>query len=261
LILKKYYNLYLTPETENLKEVLVSNENKANALIKKVIFSKGANNPLVKFKTFEFKTYSKIIVTANSDSIKGRIDSVFVTKKGIKTLSKIDSSDYIFKRIVNKQHLFQTEKVSSFQYSNNHLKETVIGTKMAGFKQPIYEVLGFNLQSFSIYDNQYALFETNYKSPIHKNSFDDYRFQFLGTTKVNEREVALIHFKNKKKQTGLEGLLYIDTKSFAIAKAVMRIKGVLDITGIHEFEYLKMKIFGFQLANLLKLLKAKTTRT
>ena len=37
---------------------------------------------------------------------------------------------------------------------------------MAGFKQPIYEILSFNLQSFSVYDNNYELFETKYKSPI-----------------------------------------------------------------------------------------------
>jgi hypothetical protein len=28
------------------------------------------------------------------------------------------------------------------------LKETILGTKMAGFKQPVYEILAFSLQSF-----------------------------------------------------------------------------------------------------------------
>jgi hypothetical protein len=31
-----------------------------------------------KAKTFEFKSYNKIIVSANPDSIKGAIDSVFI---------------------------------------------------------------------------------------------------------------------------------------------------------------------------------------
>jgi hypothetical protein len=62
--------------------------------------------------------------------------------------SKIDSSDYKFKEIISKQHLFQTEKVSQYQFGNEKLKETILGTKMAGFKQPVYEVLAFSLQSF-----------------------------------------------------------------------------------------------------------------
>jgi hypothetical protein len=62
--------------------------------------------------------------------------------------SKIDSSDYKFKEIISKQHLFQTEKVSQYQFGNEKLKETILGTKMAGFKQPVYEILAFSLQSF-----------------------------------------------------------------------------------------------------------------
>ncbi len=47
----------------------------------------------------------------------------------------------------------------------------------------------------------------------------------------------MIYFKNKKKKTyALEGVLYIDEENFAVAKAVMRIKAVLDISGIHEFD-------------------------
>jgi hypothetical protein len=46
----------------------------------------------------------------------------------------------------------------------------------------------------------------------------------------------MIYFKNKKsKASGLEGVLYID-QNFAVSKAIMRIKGVLDISGIHEFQ-------------------------
>jgi hypothetical protein len=60
---------------------------------------------------------------------------VFIEKSIGKTFSKIDSSDYKFKEIISKQHLFQTEKVS--QYQEMKLKETILGTKMAGFKQPV----------------------------------------------------------------------------------------------------------------------------
>jgi hypothetical protein len=57
--------------------------------------------------------------------------------------SKIDSSDYKFKEIISKQHLFQ-KKVSQYQFGNEKLKETILGRK----KQPVYEILAFSLQSF-----------------------------------------------------------------------------------------------------------------
>jgi hypothetical protein len=41
----------------------------------------------------------------------------------------------------------------------------------------------------------------------------------------------MIYFKTKKerKAAGLEGILYIDQSNYAVAKAIMRIKGVLDM--------------------------------
>jgi hypothetical protein len=73
----------------------------------------------VKAKTFEFKSYNKLIVSANPDSLKGDIDSVFIENRLVKP-SKIDSSAYKFKEIVSKQHLFQTEKVSQYQFTNQN---------------------------------------------------------------------------------------------------------------------------------------------
>lgn len=131
---KKYYPVSLSEKTDNLKEVLISNENPALAIIRKVIANKNNNNPQKKLSSFDYKTYNKLIVTANPDSIDGRIDSSAVYKDFNKKRINIDSSDYKFKEIISKQHLFQTEKLSQYQFGNNKLKETILGTKMAGFK-------------------------------------------------------------------------------------------------------------------------------
>lgn len=53
-------------------------------------------------------------------------------------------------------------------------------------------------------------------------------------------------------------MLYIDIENFAIAKAVMRIRGVLDITGIHEFIYLKDEKVWFPIRKNFKILKGKS---
>ncbi|WP_293874168.1 DUF5686 family protein [Flavobacterium sp.] len=254
---KSFFTIYLLPKTVALEEVAISNTTLANAIIAKVILKKQNNNPQKKFRTFQFKSYNKILITANPDSIIGKIDTLFVNAANKVILSKIDSSDYKFKKIIDKQHLFLTEKVSLFQFEKPLLKETILGTKMAGFKEPIYEFLGFNLQSLSIYDERYELFETKYKSPISRSAFNEYKFKILDSTFVDHREVVVLYFKNKS-SNGLEGLLYIDTENYAIAKAVMRIRGILDIKGIHEFTYLPEEKLWFPMRNNFKLVKGKS---
>lgn len=78
---KKFYQILLSPKINSLNEVTVGyNENPALLIIRKVIENKNNNNPEKKLSSFEFNGYNKIIITANPDSIKGTIDSVFVEK-------------------------------------------------------------------------------------------------------------------------------------------------------------------------------------
>ena len=191
---KTYYQIFISQAANDLNEVVISNKNPANSIIRNVIKFERSNNPQKKLNSFQFKAYNKLIVTANPDSINGRIDSVYIEKNNKKQLSNIDSSDFKFKKIISKQHLFQTEKISKFQFNEYGLKETVLATKMAGFRQPIYEILAFNLQSFSIYDNQYELFETRYASPISKGGLSNYNYKILDTVSIDGRNTLMIYF-------------------------------------------------------------------
>lgn len=254
---KLFFNLKLTPKTDRLNEIIISNENTALSIIKKTIVLKNNNDPQKRLSNFAFKNYNKLIVSANPDSISGQIDSVFVRKYKQGALYKIDSTNYKFKNTVSKRHLFQTEKVSQHQFSNNQLKETILGTKMAGLKQPLYEIIAFNLQSFSIYDPKYELFETKYNSPIADDAVKEYNYKLLDTVAINGRSSYMIYFKNKKKSKakGLEGVLYIDQNNFAVSKAIMRIRGLLNISGTHEFEYLPEENIWFPVHKTFQIIK------
>jgi hypothetical protein len=224
--------------------------NPATATIKKTIRNRAVNNPERKLKSFAFKSYAKLIVTAHADSIRGKLDTVTKRKFLGKRYTKIDSTQYKLKKFISRQHFFETEKVSQYQFDGTTLKETIIGTKMSGFREPIYEVLGFNLQSFSIYDEYYELFETKYRSPVARDALKDYQYEMLDSTRIDGRKVYRIAFKNKKenKKAGLQGMLYIDSESFAVAKADMQIKGVLNIRGKHEFRYIPQEKLWFPTA-------------
>jgi hypothetical protein len=254
-----FYTVSLSQKKDKLNEVIVNNENTALAIIKKTITAKDNNNPEKRLQSFEFKTYNKLIVSANPDSISGKIDSIIVKKTKDGIYFKIDSTNYKFKSLVNKRHLFQTEKVSQFQFTDNQLKETILGTKMAGLKQPLYEILAFNQQSFSVYDSKYELFETKYNSPIAKDAPKEYNYKLLDTVFIKGRNSYMIYFKNKKKSKtkGLEGILYIDQNSYAITKAIMRIRGILDISGIHEYDYFPTEDIWFPKHKSFQIIKGK----
>ena len=253
---QKHQLFKLTPLPEKLQEVAVG-KNPAIEIVKKVLQNKSRNNPEEKLKTFQFKGYNKMTITANPDSINGTLDSIFVTKRGVRKFVKLDSTDFIFKKTISKRHIYQTEKISEFQFDGSHFKETVQATKMAGFKKPIYELIGLKLQSFSIYNNQYDLLENTFNGPLGQKALSDYRFKILDTLTIQNRKVYLIFFSNKKrkKEHGLHGVLYIDTLNYAVAKAILRIKNIIDVSATHEYQYFPEQKLWFPNARSFKIVK------
>ncbi|MFM9988611.1 DUF5686 family protein [Flavobacterium sp.] len=221
----------------NIKTIAQVNSFADDSIIKKVILYKSGN----KAKNYEITAYNKLIITANPDLIQGRIDSIFITKRDKKIFSKIDSSDYNFKRIVSKQHLYQVEKISKYQIINNQQKERILATKMAGFKEPIFEYFALQLQPFSVYDDKYSLVEKEYTSPISTKGLRKYNYTFLEKSFLENRKVYKILFvpKQKSKTDQLEGTLFIDSEKLSIAKIELRISGLIKIKSNHYFQYNK----------------------
>jgi hypothetical protein len=239
----KFIRVKLKASVENLKEVLITaKENPAIQIIRNTITAKPKNDIEKSLNSFKFNTYNKILVTANPDSINSKIDSIFILKKGVKTFKKLDSSNYKFKKEIDKQHLYISEKISTFKYQKGKKKkEIILASKMAGLQQPIYELLAITLQDFSFYNEFYTLAGTKYTNPIAKNAIKQYNYKILDTV-LNERGTSyLIYFKPKVKKDilGIEGVLYIDTKSFAITKAFAELKGIVNVKATQNYIYLK----------------------
>lgn len=76
-----FYRISLEKNAQLLDEVTVYNqENPALRIIKKAIKNKVLNNPDKKLNSYTYKTYNKLVVTANADSINGSIDSIYQKK-------------------------------------------------------------------------------------------------------------------------------------------------------------------------------------
>ncbi len=239
----KFIHVKLKASVEKLKEVFITaKENPALQIIRNAIKNKSKNNIEKSLNSFKFNSYNKILVTANPDSINGKVDSVFVVKEGVKTFKKLDSSNYKFKKEIVKQHLYISEKISEFQFQKGKKKkEIILASRMAGLQQPIYELLAITFQDFSFYNEFYTLAGTKYVNPIANNALKQYNYKILDTVASKSGNSILIYFKPKikKEVLGIEGVLYLDSQSFAITKAIAELKGIVNIKAVQNFNYIK----------------------
>lgn len=244
-----FLKIGLTQNIESLNEVVITNaENPALRIIRNVIKNKKKNNIETALNTFKFKAYNKLIVTANPDSIKGGFDSIYKITKGVKKLIKVDSSYYKFKKEMERSHMYLSEKVSEHTFTKGKKKkETIIASRMAGFKQPIYEVLAVNIQDYSSYNEIYTIAGNKYVNPIADTALKQYEYQILDTVKNSIGNSFMIHFKPKgeEKTVGLEGVLYIDTNSYAITSSISELRGMLDVKATQKFDYFKSDAIWF----------------
>jgi hypothetical protein len=212
----------------------------ADVILARAIHSRKGNDPQRRLSGFSFNSYTKLIVSADPDSIPGQLDTVTRHPLFRKAYRKIDSTQYKLKAFVRRQHFFEMEKASHFDFDGRDLKETVTGTRMSGFSEPIYEVLGLNLQSLSLYGDRYELLETQYKSPLSRGAARQYRFYFIDSTTLQNRNVYRIGFsdRRKHKKAGLGGVLWIDAKTFGLARADFEVKGMVRANATHLFDFL-----------------------
>lgn len=227
-----------THDTNQKREPLYT-ENFVNKIIKQVIENKPLNNPQKALKSYSYKNYENIIITANPDSVSTKIDTLYHTNLFGKTQIKVDSTNYKFQKIIAKQHIYQTEKVNQIQYDSKHEKETVLATRMAGFSEPIYEFLGLKLVSYSVYENPFEILEIPVQNPISNWGRLLYNFNLIDTVKIDGINTYRIYFQPKKLQANkLRGLLFIDAETFAISKAYYRIYGMMNINADYTFNYI-----------------------
>ena len=89
---KKFYTVVLKSKPNELEELVINQTNMATTIIKHAIRIKENNDPQQKLNSFRYKTYNKLIVTANPDSISSKLDSIYLyEKKRTKDIKKINN--------------------------------------------------------------------------------------------------------------------------------------------------------------------------
>ena len=220
----RYIQISMTPVSEQLDEVLISNgRNPVELIIKKAIRNRKKNDPERRLPGFKYSSYSKFII----DNEFGNLEMT------------ADSTSTAMETIINDGRAYLSEKTSEHFYrAKKGEKQLVTGIQTAGFEEPVYNILAMDLHPLSLYKDEYKIYETEYAGPLSKNALKNYEYKILDTTST-ERPAYMVYFKPKREKVvaGLEGILYLDTISLAIQKAKAQLLGAIKLEVDHNYKY------------------------
>jgi hypothetical protein len=189
--------VYLSKMELRLKEVKIKpvEDVFANAVIRSMI----RNFPKIhpdQSPSYKYDIYSKIVIDANEDSLKKQDNKGSDTEvlKFIK-LSKI----FVWEKLTEAKH--------DIRYGE---KKTVLTSNMAGFKQPIYELIAMSLD------------KVNYLPWIFRDDrYKEYIFRFEDSSIIKGRKTYEINFFPKKKfksTRSRSGFVHVDSTLSAMIK-------------------------------------------
>lgn len=194
-------------------------ENPAHRIIKKAVKNRKQNDP-THLKTFKYNTYNKMFFSFDFLYYQ-KDDTLNALEYALQDTSKvIDSTMLKLNQFQENQYLFLMESVTEKKFKKpGKVHEKVVASRVSGFKNPMFTLLGSELQSFSIYSDYISVFGVNYLSPLAKNSHSKYLF-IIQDTLVNHKAdtTYTLSYKPRKNRNfkGLEGILQINTNGYAV---------------------------------------------
>lgn len=204
---------------------VVAGENPAHRIIRAAVANRDQNDP-EKLSSFRYTAYNKFIVSL--DTGENPLDTIAYrmvkTKSGNDSII-LDSTSYEIGQFFRKRDLFINESVSQRVFRSPDLSnEKVIASRTSGFKSPDFILLSSQLQSFSFYNDYIQILQTRYLNPISPGSTGRYYFQIEDTSYHGVDTVFIIAFKPRKGKnfSGMQGLLYINTRGYALEHVIAR---------------------------------------
>ena len=262
---KTFYTILMDQSMVVLDEVVLNSYVKSTEeIITNAIAYKKTNKPEKILDSYSFKTYHKLLVTAPVDSINSAIDSIYVRDNGELRFKELDSTNFNLKKQLARSHLYIGEEASSYKFTkDNGRQKTINAIRMAGFKEPIYEVLGLQFQSFSFYDSDYILLENEYINPLSALGLKKYNYKILEVTKDGASSAFMIYYspKDQSQTKGLEGVLYINTSTYALQKAIAQTKEIFDVKATQTFRHHPEENIWFPYSKEIKIKKGDTPKS
>lgn len=210
------------PKTQSIEGVVINDKSDplALAILQKVNDNYKNNSPQ-SLDSYTFKSYEKIALDIDEDSIKvyenyinRRIDSLKTLPVQAQTKEKkkdsIESMNVM--KLMSSSKLFLWERASEYLYSQQYgEKINVLDNRVSGLKQPIYEMM-------SLRSNRNKI-----PKEIKEENRTLYRFFLTDSIEIEGRKNYVIRFRqvdyklapNKQK---FNGYLYVDAETYGLKK-------------------------------------------
>lgn len=227
--------IYLQRAGEELETVIITpTENPAHRIIRLAQQYKKNNDP-EQLASFRYNAYTIAVLSAGdrfwnmnrSDTSKRKKQDPAndqlnkLAEKARDTAA--DQKGAELARRFKENHLLVTESYTErkFRYPNQ-TKETVLGTKFSGLKNPAFGVTTSNFQPFGFYKDYLIMNNKSYVSPLIGGSISMYKFRLKEKIVHLTDTTFVISFEPRKGKNfnGLKGLLYINSDKYAIENII-----------------------------------------
>ncbi len=207
----KKYNIALQPITFELSEIVINaGENPAHRIIDSLMAHRKANNPN-SLESYHYHIYDQMVITIDSSDFGKALTEAQPTG---------ESAMQMFDSILKKSDLMVMETASEvFFHSPDRKLQNVLGTKIAGMKEPTFIYLVNSMQSISFYDEVINVAGTNYINPISRGSKSRYFFTLEATHPIGQGDsLYVISFHPYKGSTfnGLRGTMTVNSDGWGL---------------------------------------------
>jgi hypothetical protein len=199
---QSYWVIALEESVTELEGVIIwPGENPAHKIIRKATANRHINNP-ENLNSFTYRSYNKLYATFDDTAVPDTTTTL---------------------KFLKNSHLFVSESVSERKYIRPRLnKETVVGNRMTGVKDPFFAILASDFQPFTFYEDYIPLLDKKFRNPISPGSIGRYDYLIADTLYRGSDTTYIIQFEPLPGKTfeALRGQLYINTHGYAIENAI-----------------------------------------
>lgn len=190
---------------------LTDTDAEARKIVKEVI-SNQKKNSIENLKSYEYKSYSKFLVTTAKDSL-----PYIIFPK-----NKKDSSYNEMRKMLDESYLMLGERGMDHKFSDKFgTKNIVRASRISGTKLPIYEFAAMQPISNNFDQEKFKLFFKEFVNPLSASGLREYRYRISSSEKIEGKDVIVVGFfpfKRNNSNQKIKGYLWIDQGSKALVK-------------------------------------------
>jgi len=209
------WTVQLVPDDNLLSTIEVRPGKDPAYRIMQTVLEHASENDPENLASYQYTSYHKFWLTAEA------VSEVKVTGKAQISAKELEKMQKRFEE----SHMLLIETLSKKKFLQpNHENEEILSSKVSGLKKESFFLLASQLQSFSIYRENFSLLSKNFLSPVSKTALRNYSFILEDTLTIEKGDtVFLIRFHPAKERNfeGLKGFLHINTNGYAVQSVIV----------------------------------------